>query len=314
MEVVIHLAAEPRHELEIGWEELTNPNLIATARMFDAAHDAGVRRVIFASSMHVMGCYEFDEPYASIVSGRLDGLDPAAIPLVKGDDPGRPDSRYGATKIFGESLGRYYTEGANIDRPDERPMEVICARLGTLPGFDRPEQTTAPSSAGSAIATPSASSAPASNAQTSPTRFSTAPPTTPGKSTTRLTPGTCSASFPGQRFRSLAQGLARAWPMLPARCGSLRQRQVTAWRARPMAGYSTTLPALPPFRVLDKKRPPLIMGAIPQGDLNENPHNRHQRYHRNFPGARPQPRPRCLRHRRQTVRLAQLLPGRPLRP
>ena len=88
--------------------------------------------------MHVMGCYEFDEPYASIVSGRLDGLDPASVPLVKGDDDARPDSRYGATKVFGESLGRYYTEGANIDRPDERPMEVICVRLGTLPPWDGP--------------------------------------------------------------------------------------------------------------------------------------------------------------------------------
>ncbi len=93
VEVVLHLAADPRHEVEIGWDVLTNPNLIATARMFD-------------------------EPYLSIVSGRLDGLDPASVPLVKDDDPARPDSRYGATKIFGESLGRYYTEGGNIDRPD----------------------------------------------------------------------------------------------------------------------------------------------------------------------------------------------------
>ncbi len=138
MEVVIHLAADPRHEVEIGWDALTNPNLIATAHMYDAAHDAGVRRVIFASSMHAMGGYEFDEPYLSIVSGRLDDLDPAAIELVKGDDPARPDSRYGATKIFGESLGRYYTEGGNIDRPDQRPMEVICVRLGTLPSYNRP--------------------------------------------------------------------------------------------------------------------------------------------------------------------------------
>jgi len=139
IDVVLHLAADRRHEVEIGWEDLTNPNLIATARMYDAAHDAGVRRVIFASSMHTMGGYEFDEPYLSIVSGRLDGLDPASIPLVTGDAPARPDSRYGATKIFGESLGRYYTEGGNIDRPDERPMEVICIRLGTLPLSDRPE-------------------------------------------------------------------------------------------------------------------------------------------------------------------------------
>ena len=82
VEVVLHLAADPRHEVEMGWDVLTNPNLIATARMFDAAHDAGVRRVIVASSMHTMGCYEFDEPYLSIVSGRLDGLDPASVPLV----------------------------------------------------------------------------------------------------------------------------------------------------------------------------------------------------------------------------------------
>ena len=138
MDVVIHLAADPRHEVEIGWEALTNPNLIATSHMYDAAHDAGVRRVIFASSMHVMGAYEFDEPYKSIVSGRLDDLDPAAINLVKGDDPARPDSRYGATKIFGESLGSYYAEPDNIDRVDQRQMEVICVRLGTLPRDDRP--------------------------------------------------------------------------------------------------------------------------------------------------------------------------------
>ncbi len=138
VDVVIHLAADPRHEVEIGWDVLTNPNLIATARMSDAAHDAGARRVIFASSMHAVGGYEFDEPYLSIVSGRLDGLEPASVPLVKGDDPTRPDSRYGATKVFGESLGRYYTEGGNIDRPDERPMEVICVRLGTLPPSNRP--------------------------------------------------------------------------------------------------------------------------------------------------------------------------------
>ena len=115
MDVVIHLAADPRHEVEIGWEELTNPNLIATARMYDAAHDAGVRRVIFVSSMHTMGGYEFDEPYLSIVSGRLDGLDPASIPLVKGDDPARPDSRYGATKIFGEvDWHRLTWSGSNL--------------------------------------------------------------------------------------------------------------------------------------------------------------------------------------------------------
>ncbi len=138
MEVVIHLAADPRHAVGIGWDVLMNPNVIAAAHMYDAAHAAGVRRVIFASSMHAMGGYEADEPYLSIVSGRFDGLDPAAIDLVKGDEPPRPDSRYGATKVFGESLGRYYTELGNIDRVEQRQMEVICVRLGTVPRNDRP--------------------------------------------------------------------------------------------------------------------------------------------------------------------------------
>ena len=62
VEVVIHLAAERRHEPEIGWDELMDPNVVATANVFDAAQAAGVRRMVFASSMHVMGGYELDEP------------------------------------------------------------------------------------------------------------------------------------------------------------------------------------------------------------------------------------------------------------
>ena len=62
-------------------------------------------------------------------------------------------------------MGRYYTEGGNIDRPDERPMEVICVRLGTLPPWNAPGRDYR-----SLVrlvqppATQSASSAPASNA------------------------------------------------------------------------------------------------------------------------------------------------------
>lgn len=129
-EVVIHLAAERRHEPEIGWDELMKPNVVATANVFDAAHAAGVRRVVFASSMHVMGGYEFDEPYKSIVAARYGGLDPDAIPLVTSDAPTKPDSRYAASKVFGEALGRYYAE--------VEEMEVISVRLGAVHETDRP--------------------------------------------------------------------------------------------------------------------------------------------------------------------------------
>jgi len=130
MDVVIHLAADRRHEVEIGWDDLMGPNVVATANVFDAAHAAGVRRVIFASSMHVMGGYEADEPYRSIVSGRYGGLDPDDVPLVGGDMPVKPDSRYAASKAFGEALGRYCADVEN--------MEVVSARIGAITENDRP--------------------------------------------------------------------------------------------------------------------------------------------------------------------------------
>ncbi|MBI4306497.1 MAG: NAD(P)-dependent oxidoreductase, partial [Chloroflexi bacterium] len=94
IDAVIHLAAERRHTRDIGWDILMPRNVVATANVFDAAKAAGVRRVVFASSMHVMGGYEEDEPYRSIAAGRYDGLDPAKVPPVKGDMPTRPDGRY----------------------------------------------------------------------------------------------------------------------------------------------------------------------------------------------------------------------------
>ena len=99
-------------------------NVVTTANVYDAAHAAGVRRFVFASSMHVVGNYESEEPWVSIAAGRYDDLDPATVPLVTADMPVRPDGRYAATKALGESLGRYYA--------DCEGMEVICVRLGTI--------------------------------------------------------------------------------------------------------------------------------------------------------------------------------------
>ena len=130
VEAVIHLAAEPAHGREIGWDILMPTNVVATANVFDAAHAAGVRRVIFASSMHVMGMYEEDEPWASIAAGRYGDLDPATVPLVTADMPVRPDGRYATTKVLGESLARYYAEAEG--------MEGISVRIGTLSPEDRP--------------------------------------------------------------------------------------------------------------------------------------------------------------------------------
>ena len=56
----------------------------------------GVRRIVYASSIHTVGFYPTTE--------RID----AEAPL-------RPDSYYGVSKIFGESLARLYVDKAGLE-------------------------------------------------------------------------------------------------------------------------------------------------------------------------------------------------------
>ena len=127
-EVVIDLAANPR--VSSSWDEVYENNLPATANALEAARRGGARRVIFASSNHVTGGYERDDPYAAIVGGDYGGLDPAAFPRLTARDPIRPDSPYGVGKALGEAAGRYYA--------DEHGLSVICLRIGTVNAENRP--------------------------------------------------------------------------------------------------------------------------------------------------------------------------------
>ena len=129
-DVVVHLAAEPRHTPDIGWDLLMPDNVIATANVFEAAKQAGVSRIIFFSSMHVVGMYERDQPYTAIAEGDYGDLDPATVPLITHNMPDRPDGPYAVSKIFGEALGRYFDEDHGIS--------VICIRFGTTSPDDRP--------------------------------------------------------------------------------------------------------------------------------------------------------------------------------
>ena len=132
MDVVIHLAADPRHDPWIGWKELMRPNVISTTNVYDAAHKSGIRRFIFGSSMRVVAGYEFDEPYASIINGKYDGIDKGSIKLIKGlGQDNRPNNEYATSKILGESLGSYFSEFEG--------MEVLVVRIGSLKhGSDKP--------------------------------------------------------------------------------------------------------------------------------------------------------------------------------
>lgn len=99
-DAVVHLAAIPEED---RFDRLLEANVAATYNVFEAARQAGVRRVVFASTNHVTGFYP-----------RTERIGP--------DDPVRPDSLYGVTKVFGEALGRLYA--------DKWGLEVVCLRVG----------------------------------------------------------------------------------------------------------------------------------------------------------------------------------------
>ncbi|MEM2876170.1 MAG: NAD(P)-dependent oxidoreductase, partial [Candidatus Bathyarchaeia archaeon] len=101
MEAVVHLAADPR--VEAPWDSILNLNIIGTYNVFEAARRCGVKKVVFASSNHACG-FAVEES-----------------DLVGPDTPVRPDSLYGVSKVFGEALGRYYS--------DRFGLSVICLRI-----------------------------------------------------------------------------------------------------------------------------------------------------------------------------------------
>ena len=64
-----------------------------------------MRKIVFASTNHVMGFYALDQAFP---------VDTRA--------PIRPDSLYGVSKAFGEALARYYS--------DTFGMSMMCVRIG----------------------------------------------------------------------------------------------------------------------------------------------------------------------------------------
>ena len=102
VDCIVHLAGVPR---EGAWEAILPSNIVGTFHLFEAARRAGVKRIIFASSNHVVGYYPVTQK-------------------VGVTEPERPDSRYGVSKAYGEALGRLYA--------DKYGLEVACLRIGSF--------------------------------------------------------------------------------------------------------------------------------------------------------------------------------------
>jgi nucleoside-diphosphate-sugar epimerase len=103
IDAVVHMAGDPR--TSASWDDVRERNIVGVYNVYESARRAGVRKVVFASTNHVMGMYDRDRQwpiYASL--------------------PPRPDSLYGVSKAFGETLGRWFA--------DQHGLAVICLRIG----------------------------------------------------------------------------------------------------------------------------------------------------------------------------------------
>ncbi|WP_224337994.1 NAD-dependent epimerase/dehydratase family protein [Haloprofundus halobius] len=123
-DAVVHLAAYPDTDGE--WDEIFQPNVIGMYNALKAAREAEVESFVFGSTNHVMGLYE--EEHKPDIYSRTYEL------VLNHEDPVRPDSYYGASKSFGEDLGRYYVETY------EYPKRFYALRICTvnMPENDHP--------------------------------------------------------------------------------------------------------------------------------------------------------------------------------
>jgi NAD+ dependent glucose-6-phosphate dehydrogenase len=122
--VVVHLAADPTAAQT--WPNLVGPNIDAAINVFQAAVSASVKRVIYASSNHVMGGYK-DDPEPARLTTELPPR-PGARYVVDGQ--ARDSTPYGSTKLFGERLGKCTAEANGLS--------VLAVRIGWVrPGNNR---------------------------------------------------------------------------------------------------------------------------------------------------------------------------------
>jgi nucleoside-diphosphate-sugar epimerase len=126
-DAVIHLAAKAGENY--AWEELRDTNVSGTFNVLRAAAEAGVKRVVFASSGATVAGWEVEQPYRTLVEGRYDEA-PAQWRMIGVDEPTRPRGVYGSTKVWGEALARHFC--------DTTQLSVLSLRIGFVNAEDKP--------------------------------------------------------------------------------------------------------------------------------------------------------------------------------
>ena len=126
VDTVVHLAAfiEDLND----WHGNLSTNIVGTYNVFEAARLAGVRRVVFASSGSTVSGFETVAPYDAIVEGRYNDV-PKQFKKITHKDVW-PSGVYGASKIWGEAIGRHFA--------DEYQISILCVRIGRVTSENLP--------------------------------------------------------------------------------------------------------------------------------------------------------------------------------
>lgn len=90
---IVHFGGVP---LERSWDSILNANIRGSYHIYEGARKAGVKRVVYASSVHAIGYHRIE-----------DQIDASAAH--------RPDGLYGLSKCFVEDLGRLYWDKFGIE-------------------------------------------------------------------------------------------------------------------------------------------------------------------------------------------------------
>jgi uronate dehydrogenase len=101
VDAIVHMGGV---SVERPFDEILPANIQGVYNLYEAARRHGVKRVVFASSNHVIGFYRQGQ-------------------VIDADVPVRPDGYYGISKAFGENLSRFYF--------DRYGIETVCLRIGS---------------------------------------------------------------------------------------------------------------------------------------------------------------------------------------
>ena len=88
--------------VESPWQTILDANIRGSYHIYEGARKHGAKRVVYASSVHAIGFHELESQ-------------------IGVDSPVRPDSLYGVSKNFVESLSRLYW--------DKFGIESVCLRI-----------------------------------------------------------------------------------------------------------------------------------------------------------------------------------------